>query len=295
MGVLYGLPKVGKSLLVCDLFVHVAHGRPWLGQFKTSRVKILYLSREDPPWRLKERLIEINDSYSYNPLPTGIVKFVARPSLDLTDQDHIDWLAKKTKDNGIELLVLDALNRMYPGLDENSAKDMGELMNVVEKLNRDLKLAILALDHTRKPLADGKRGRAQSPLDIKGSLAKFGAADFTLGLSRANTKERLRLSASGKDIDDQDFFIDVSQRNSRKPKFTFVDDVVTVISERKKQGEKNRKKILSVLGSTWQSTAHIAKRTGLGNSTVRGHLSNLCKEGKVSKRGSTRKAEWKKK
>ena len=150
-------------------------------------VKTLYVSREDPAWRLKKREIEINESYGYGPLHLGIVKFVAQPLLDLTSPLHIAWLRKKIRQNGFTLLILDILNRMYSGEDENSAKDMGEVICVLETLNRKSKVAILALDHTRKPFAGNRHGPL-SPFDIKGSLAKFGAVDFALGLSSTKFK-----------------------------------------------------------------------------------------------------------
>jgi len=76
-----------------------------LHQFEVKSVPTLYVSREDPAWRLKERISEINDSYGYGPLPMGIVKFVARPQLDLTSPAHVAWLKKIIGQNGIELLI----------------------------------------------------------------------------------------------------------------------------------------------------------------------------------------------
>jgi len=55
-------PKDRKSLLTEDLALHLAQpagSRLWLGKFACTPAKILYIAREDPARRIKERALEI--------------------------------------------------------------------------------------------------------------------------------------------------------------------------------------------------------------------------------------------
>ena len=97
----------------------------------------------------------------------------------------------------------------------------------------------------------------------------------------------MRLTASGKDVDDQDFYIDVSARNSGQPKFTFTGNVGA-------QGQSAEMRVLGAMDGTWQTSSQIARKLGLAHSTVRKHLNALLIAGKVQKRGRTKNVQWRK-
>jgi len=294
---LSGAPKDGKSLITLDLVVHIAHLRPWLGRFETAPLRTLYIAREDPLRRIKERLVEINESYGYGRLTTDAVDFLVRERFNLMDETHIRWLSDQVQKRGYDFLILDVLNRMIPELEENSAKDVGRMVDVLEALNRDMNLTILNLDHTRKPLGikSGRNKQAPNPFDLKGSIAKYGAADFMLCLSRTNQEGRLQLYCENKDTDERPhFLIDVSPKNSRKSKFTFAGDIEQLAGEMKAIGVANRDKVLQVLESSWMPSRQVGSKTSLSASTVRDHLKTLEKEGKAQRQGEGRHTQWRK-
>jgi len=298
IGWLSGAPKDGKSLLTLDLVIHIAHLKPWLDRFETIPARTLYVAREDPLRRIQERVVEINSGYGYGEFPTDAIKFLVRERFNLMDREHIKWIGQQVQNLGIDFLILDVLNRMIPELDEISAKDMGQMVSVLEELNRDYGLTILSLDHTRKPLGGHQSGRdrqAPNPFDLKGSVAKYGAADFMLCLSRTEQEGRLQLYCENKDTDERPhFFIDVSPKGSGKPKFTWAGDIDKLASDMKALGSANREKVFDALESSWLPPSDIAARTDLAPSTVRNHLNKLHKQGKAEKQGKGRETKWKK-
>ncbi len=296
IGFLSGAPKDGKSLLSLDLMIHIAHGRPWLGRFPTKISQVLYVAREDPIRRLKERIGEINASYGYGPIPRDRVHFLIRERFHLNDISHIAWLYEQTRTHEFDFVVLDVLNRMIPGLDENNAKDIAEMVSILEKLNRELKVTILNIDHTRKPLTGKGSGRERqepNPFDLKGSVAKYGAADFMLCLGRTSEEGRLQLYAENKDTDERPrFLIDVSPKASGQPKFAYAGSVDKLVGGNKAMGEANRRKVLEAMSSSWEPATVIAGRAGMTARTVQRHLNTLLATSLVDRVGETRDTKW---
>jgi hypothetical protein len=298
IGFLSGAPKDGKSLLTCDQVVHMAHGAPWLDKFETTPSRVLYIAREDPARRLKERLTEINTSYGYGPIPRDRVRFLIRERLHLTEPQHIEWLYEQVRTHEFDFIVLDVLNRMIPELDEMNARDMARMVSVLEQLNRELNLTIQCLDHTRKPMngkGSARDEQTPNPFDLKGSIAKYGAADFMLCVSRTRDAGRLQLYAENKDTDERPhFLIDVSPKGSDKPKFQYAGDVGQLANDMKATGDANREKVYRALSPTWESSGIIAKRTGLSGSTTRTHLNALYSDSprRAERKGSTKTTEW---
>lgn len=299
IGFLSGAPKDGKSLIAIDLCIHLAHGFSWLNHFSIGKAKTLYIAREDPQRRIKERITEINQSYGYPELPKDHLLFLIRDRFNLMDEVWIEWLRRKVEEHHFDFLILDVLNRMIPELDELSAKDMARMVTVLENLNRDLNLTILCIDHTRKPVGQKseRNGRDPNPFDLKGSVAKYGAADFMICLSRTEQEGQLQFYAENKDSDARPhFLVTVSPKDSGSSKFTYAGNIERFGNDRKALGDANRQKVLDSLGSTWLSPADINERcaASMGSTTVRDHLKALERQCKAERTGKGKGTMWRK-
>jgi len=260
--------------------------------------KILYIAREDPPRRIRERMLEICQSYSMPWPEPGCLLFLSRERVDLTDPNHRDWLKKTIREGGFEVLVLDVVNRMHPNLDEISAKDMGKLVGILEELNRELGITILAIDHTRKPQGKnlGRDTQEPNPFDMKGSIAKYGCADFMICLARTPQANRMQVYVENKDSDERPHFaLDVSAKGSSDPKFQYAGDISRLAEDMKAVGEANRQRVLQVLSEQdWKRRADIVDITNLSPSAVTKHLAALSKEGVIERGGRGRAMEYRK-
>jgi DNA-binding transcriptional ArsR family regulator len=269
--------------------------RLWLGKFTVTPAKVLYIAREDPLRRVQERMVEICNSYGM-PLPeTGRLQFLVRERISLTDIDHIQWLKNAIRENGFEFLILDVINRMHPDLDELSAKDMGKLVGVLEELNRELDITILSDDHTRKPQGRNTRRDSQepNPFDMKGSMAKYGCADFMICLSRTPQSNRMQVYCENKDTDERPhFLLDVSAKGSSEPKFQYAGSIEHAASDMRQMGEDNRAKVLGAYGWEWRSRKDVAESLSMSASTVAKHTADLLKAGKLEQRGKGPKTQY---
>jgi DNA-binding transcriptional ArsR family regulator len=218
-----------------------------------------------------------------------------RERFNLVDRRHIAQLTDTVQKLRIDFLILDVLNRMIPTLDEISSKDMAVMVSVLEELNRDLGLTILLLDHTRKPVGpnSGRNHQEPNPFDLKGSIAKYGCADFMICISRTEQDGRIQVYCENKDTDERPhFFVDVSPKDSGKPKFTWAGDVAKLASDRKEVGKKNPQRVLQALTSDWTSISTLVSKTGMVKSTVSNHLKTLMEEGLVQRDGENKDTKY---
>jgi len=300
VGFMSGQPKLGKSLMALDLCLHISHAHleatQWLGRFKCSPGNILYIAREDPDRRIKERGVEILESYGWDLVLPGALNFLIRERFNLLDDEHLDWLAEQVEKLKVNFLILDVFNRMIPDLDENSARDMAKAVDVIEKLNRDHDLTILMLDHTRKPAVGQNPLQPPNPFELRGSTAKYGCADFMICIGRTKQDGRLQVYCENKDTDQcPNFLVDVSPKGSTDPKFRWAGDVTQISSDRKAVGKANREKVLGAVGTNWMPSKEIRQKVGLSRSTVGDHLSALVGAELVEEKGDNRDRRYRRK
>jgi|GEM_PF-3117847 len=290
IGFLSGPPKVGKSLLALDLCNTLAVGGLWLERYACRPTRILYVAREDPARRLKDRLEEIVTASGIGYPPNGSLTFIIREPLRLNDPKHVEELKRIALENEIELVVFDVLNRMIPGIDENKAEDVGRLVDVIEQLNRTLGVAILAIDHTRKPQSG--KPTAVDPFELKGSIAKYGCCDFIICIGRRRNRD-IEVYIENKDVDDvQRFAIAVSPKGSTEPKFQWKEDLNGQSANLPMIGQQNRAKVIAAIGREPIGKQAIARTIGLSPSTVGAHLRQLLSEGEIESTGTNKSTQY---
>jgi putative DNA primase/helicase len=299
IGFVSAAPKDRKSLITLDLGLHLAQpvgSRRWLDKYACTPATVLYIAREDHARRIKERALEICRSYQM-PLPDpGRLQFLIRERISLTDIFHLEWLKAQIVSRGFDFLILDVLNRMIPDLDELSAKDMAKLVSILEELNRELGVTILCDDHTRKPQGKniGRDTQEPNPFDLKGSVAKYGCADFMICLSRTPQDSRMLVYVENKDTDERPmFFVEVSPKGSADPKFRFGGSVEKLAGDMRQLGETNRNKILQAIQG-WMSRDEIESAVDLSKSTIAGHLKALFDAGLIEKTGKGHSTRYRK-
>lgn len=154
---IYGASGSGKSFLALDLCAAVAEGEKWFGHRITS-VPVVYLALEgEYGFRQRVKAWKVNQGRD---LPAAL-KFILHP-LDLRKPDDLAALADAVMTAGVGggLLVIDTLNRASGGADENSGKDMGEIIDAAKALQSRLGGTVLLIHHTGKDQSKGLRGHS---------------------------------------------------------------------------------------------------------------------------------------
>lgn len=155
---LYGHRGTYKSFIALDWALSVATGRPWQGR-PTVRRRVLYVAAEGAfgfkgrtdAWESGWQRQVSDDDFLILPAPVNLTSPGEVAELGAL----IDW-------GGYGLVVLDTMARCTVGADENSAKDIGGVVDQMYRLldrTPDRRGMVLGVHHTGK---DGQRLRGSS-------------------------------------------------------------------------------------------------------------------------------------
>lgn len=256
---LAGRPKVGKSWLALQIAIAVGTGGRVLDR-NVKRGRVLYIAREDNGRRLQERAVKQG-------MPTD-ADITFDTSWSLLTQGGLDDLERAITDNGYTLVVIDTLGRLLGAADQSDLADMTEYVGRLQEIAMKHDIAILAIDHHRKPSA-----MMTDPIDdIVGSTAKSAVADAALGLTKEQGKRGATLKVTGRDVEWQDLALSW--------------DAVTccwqyegTTEEVASQGNKER--ILEALRNHIEpmTATDIASAAGIGRTNVHPILNDLVNTG----------------
>lgn len=156
---LYGPGGSFKSFVALDLALHVANGRPvWGGESIVGHGPVIYASSDgsiEPRVRAWEALNGPSSDM-----------FALLDGLNLNDVDGIVCAVEEIEQaaKGWEaapmLLIVDTLHSSSGGADENSARDMGQIVEALKGLRARLGCAILLIHHTPKGSSDWRGSQA---------------------------------------------------------------------------------------------------------------------------------------
>jgi RecA/RadA recombinase len=178
----FGPSGGGKSFMAVDLAAACTAGGEWYGGRKVIRGPTFYIAGEGrrgllrrfQAWELA-RNAQIPRDMLY--LSTGRIELDEDGATAV--EAAIDELMKSSDTASAPVLVIiDTLARALPsGADENSAKDMGAFINVVDRIRNRFQCVVVIIHHTGQP-DKGASNRA------RGSSALKAAMDAELSVSR---------------------------------------------------------------------------------------------------------------
>lgn len=159
-----------KSFIALDMALSIAEGRAWLGR-PVSQGDVVYVSAEGSQRRRRRAWYAAR----------GIAKASGRAhflheSVPLKNPDDVEAFLCALRADGIEapaLIVFDTLARCSAGADENSARDMGEIIAAADRIRDETGACVLLVHHVA-------RGTGKS----RGSTALPGAVDTELNVNR---------------------------------------------------------------------------------------------------------------
>jgi len=184
--VVYGESNVGKTFFAMDLAFHVAARLPWHG------IKVAGMGRQPWPGKVYYLALEGGSGFSNRICAMrqerpdifdkieGEGDFVPWPtSIDLHGATDGEAIAKAIEGSNCPaaLVVIDTLARAMGDGDENTAKDMGQLIRNVDLIRERTGAHVMVIHHSGKDTSKGARG--------SGSLR--GAVDTEIELTRSGS------------------------------------------------------------------------------------------------------------
>ncbi len=163
--VFYGREGSGKSFLALRLANIIAREKT-----------VVYIPYEDLPI-LGERQAAHDDYFGCRPAPG--LRYMALDMPVLNESGAVDQFTARLTREGIRpsLIVFDTLRAATTGLEENSAKEVGAVIDVLKAIKSALNCAILIVHHMGKESGRGARGSTVITADTDLSFEVEGA-DF---------------------------------------------------------------------------------------------------------------------
>ncbi len=184
LAALYGPSASGKSFLAFDMAASIAEGRHWF-DCRVEAAPVVYAALEgEAGFKLRAQAWETSRGRS---LPDGL-HLMLQPFKLTEGQDVLDLAAVVPAG---AVVVLDTLNRAAPTADENSSRDMGEILEAAKTLQTLTRGLVLLVHHTGKNAAAGLRGHS----------SLFAAMDAAIEVSRDGDRREWKVAKSKDGID----------------------------------------------------------------------------------------------
>lgn len=161
LSVIYGPPGAGKTFLALDNALHIARGWPWFER-EVKRGVVIYMalegisgiSKRAEAW-CKHHGVELNSLPIVFAEGMLDIRNDKRALADIADEGE---RAAERFGLPVRMIVIDTLARAMGGGDENSASDMGALVNAADLLRMRTGAHLCLIHHEGKDKSRGMRG-----------------------------------------------------------------------------------------------------------------------------------------
>ena len=179
LAALFGPSASGKSFLAFDMAAAIADGQSWF-DCRVEPAPVVYAALEgEAGFKLRAQAWEMSRGRA---LPDGL-RMMLQPFKLTTPQDVQDLAAVVPAG---AVVVVDTLNRAAPTADENSSKDMGEILEAAKVLQAKTGGLVVLVHHTGKNAAAGLRGHS----------SLFAAMDAAVEVSRDGDRREWKVAKS---------------------------------------------------------------------------------------------------
>lgn len=186
--VLYGPSGTLKSFVMIDMALSIAHGVPWQGSETKSRT-VVYLAGEGEQG-FSKRLLAWSIQHELGAPDNFAFRQIPRLQEPQTLESMLEALRLIQSERGdIGLIIIDTLFTALDGGDENSGKDMGQVIAVMKRLRQEFGAAVVTVHHTGK-VGDTARGHSSLPsgMDVM-FYAKPGGSPLTVEITNPKQKD----------------------------------------------------------------------------------------------------------
>jgi 5S rRNA maturation endonuclease (ribonuclease M5) len=166
---LYAVPGEGKSLLAAALAAATAHGEEIAG-LACRRGRSLYIDAENGEGEIHRRIKTLG-------LPADGVAMYEANGFDL--RRGVEGLERLVQAEQADLLILDSLRSLAPGLEENDPAQVSSALDPLRHLAHRTGVAVLVIHHANK-----------AGQDYRGTSAILASVDLAYRLGRADGEDR---------------------------------------------------------------------------------------------------------
>lgn len=162
-------PNLGKTLLALWMATHLARGG-----FKTA-----FIEEEGGERGFQKRLSRAIRHAHLTKEQADLICYSFKPRVSLIDPADVTAIADECV--GFDMVFIDSLARVMPGVEENSSKEMGQVVASLDLIRTHTGAAVGAIHHTAK--AKWRAGEVPHLGDSRGSSALEAGMDTMIALA----------------------------------------------------------------------------------------------------------------
>jgi hypothetical protein len=199
LAALYGPSASGKSFLATDLSAALAEGNPWFGT-RTTQSTVIYVALEgESGFKNRVAAWELENNRT---LPANM--FMVMQPFQITNPTDVNELAATIPQGSV--VIVDTLIRAAPTSDENSSKEMGEILQACKWLQGLIGGLVVLVHHTGKDTTKGARGHS----------SLFAALDGAIEVEKSNDKRSWSIAKAKDGQDGKNFPFNLKVHNLGK-------------------------------------------------------------------------------
>jgi hypothetical protein len=257
-GLFHGIEKSYKTWVTLDLARAVTTGETFLGYEGWNVPQpcpVLLIEEEGHEIKFAQRVEAVFRGCDDAPFYLW-----HRHGFKLTDPAMVEALLEYVDEHDIALVQLDPFQRMKPGVEENSVKEMSLVWDAINRIVNQTRAAVWLVHH------DNREG------SYRGSSLTGGEPDFLLHVNVPQRGE-LAFDLVGRDV----AFVDdglLTVSFDHPARMHYEGFQVTISA-----GEATYQKVVALLDDEWRGTAYFADRLELGRKAVREVLNKAVSRG----------------
>jgi hypothetical protein len=166
--VMWGAPGSGKSFAAFDIGAAIARGNKYYGKRVKKGLVLIIAAEGDLTARtmayIQEHQIEHGELDNLMIMQRSVNMLDPHQDMD----DLLDTIQMITDSTGEELalVIVDTLNRVMPGGNENASEDMGAVIANAKRIDEAFQCAVMFIHHSGKDETKGSRGHSS----LKGAM-----------------------------------------------------------------------------------------------------------------------------
>jgi Zn ribbon nucleic-acid-binding protein len=281
-GLIVGREKTYKTWIALNLARAVCTGGSFLNREDWSAeagAPVLLVEEEGSKHKFAQRVKHVFAKH-----PDAPFHLWFRHGFRLTDDDQVTELINYIREHEIALVILDPLQRMMPGVEENSAAETAPVWDNVHRIAGEC--AVVVIHHANKQGMDWRQA-------VRGSSRTGGEVDFVMYVKPGEQQGELQLHVDGRDLvkhEDQQGYLAIEFPPAEPWKLNATTWQLDVSTGPGKKSAASQAKIEDALADGPLSTSAISIATGMPRNTVERNLERMLEAKLITAAEGPRKA-----
>jgi len=290
-GMIAGEPKTYKSVQSTDLCLSIASGSPFLNNFQVEKCgAVLYVQEENSENTVQDRVktMAVAKGILSGGGSMANIPFysISNKGLNFKEKESRKLLEQSIAVIRPRFVVLDPLYMMFGDVDENSAKEVGDILRWLTSLRNKYQCSLLICHHYNKAGKDSTRGGQR----IRGTGAFHAWVESALYIKATTEEAKVKIDREFRSFPPMSE-IELDMELGDPGELMYAPRIYTHTNVKSSEMNMKKEQIMDVVATMSRTKAEIKALTKLSRRDIDNGLNELVSEGIVCKMGTGSKSD----